>query len=254
MKIRLINLSKNELAKLDAAERNLFFLVGHINNEVTSLAKIFGWCLAGADGEGEIERFAASAQAMIFARLMAGKLLEAWAALGKSWFASKVGQELSTSLHPEALMSLAALKTYFSSKNLIHSVRNSFAFHYNAEAVGVHWERAALEPHFELVLGITRGNSFQQASETVANVAVFHTINPANPFDGMATFLKELDVISDHFRNFCEGVTRNILERVSGIDLDTMGTLADLSPTKKYSEITIPVFYQPDADQAGILP
>jgi hypothetical protein len=92
MKIRRINLPAAELAKLIPAERNLFFLVGHINNEIASLSKVFAWCLAdsGVPGTAEIERNAANAQGMIYARLLAGKLLEAWAALEKSWFASKL--------------------------------------------------------------------------------------------------------------------------------------------------------------------
>jgi hypothetical protein len=104
MKIRRINLPAAELVKLAPAERNLFFLVGHINNEISSLAKIFSWCLAEArlPGVAEVELNAANAQGMIYARVLAGKLLEAWAALGKSWFASKLGAEISQTLHPAA--------------------------------------------------------------------------------------------------------------------------------------------------------
>jgi hypothetical protein len=256
MKIRRINLPAPALTKLPAPERNLFFLVGHINNEISSLWKIFSWCLAEArlPEVAEVELNAANAQGMMYARILAGKLLEAWGALGKSWFASKLGVELSKALHPTAADSLEKLKSYFGSKNLIFAVRNSFAFHYDAGALGEHWERAAAEPVFELIIGMNRGNSFHQAAELVANVAVFHTIAPGDAQAGMAAFFQELDYVSEQFRNFCEGVTRAILERLSETNLDYLGGLSDISPARSNSEVTIPVFCRLEEDVGGVLP
>lgn len=256
MKIRRITLPHGELAKLQPAERNLFLLVGHINNEVASLSKIFSWCLAGAKAPGaaEIEANVANAQGMIYARLLAGKLLEAWGALQKSWFASKLGADVGKSLHPTAADSLAQLKGYFQSKNLIFAVRNSFAFHYDPDALGEHWEKAAQEPFFELVIGINRGNSFHQASELVTNMAVFHSVTPGDARAGMAAFFGEVDFVSGHFQNFCEGVTRAVLERLSGANLDHLGGLFDIEPVRRCSEVSIPFFCRPDEDVECILP
>lgn len=256
MKIRRITLPAEELVKLSVQERNLFFLVGHINNELGAISKVFSWCIndAGLEGAAEIERNAANAQGMIFARIMAGKLLEAWDSLKRSWFANKLGAEIAQTLHPEAVASLEKLKKYFRSKNLIFAVRNSFAFHYDADALGAHWERASKEPFFEFVIGINRGNSFHQAAELTANVAVFHTVSPGDAQAGMRAFLVEIDQVSMHFRNFCEGVTRAVLERLSGVNLDHLGVLSDIDPTHKYDEIVIPVFTKPDDNVEDQLP
>jgi hypothetical protein len=256
MKIRRITLPAAELAKLSAPERNLFFLVGHINNEIDSIGKVFTWCLADArvEGAAEIERNAANAQGMIFARILAGKLLEAWGSLQRSWFASKLGADIAKTLHPVAVASLDELKRYFGSKNLVFAVRNSFAFHYDPDALGAHWERAAQEPFFELVIGVNRGNSFNQAAELVANVAVFHTIAPGDAQAGMRAFFEEIDFVTGHFRNFCEGVTRTVLERLSGQNLDHLGGLSDIEPPRRFSEVTVPMFTRPDVDVEGQLP
>lgn len=247
MQIRRVTLPTAELKKLGTEERNLFFLVGHINNEILSLYKTWSWCLAAGNKPDaiQIEVNSANAQGMIYARLLAGKLLEAWDALGKTWFASKLGFDIASSLHPIALASLEELKRYFGSKNLIYAVRNSFAFHYNATALGSNWERAAQEPFFELVIGIDRGNTFHQAAELVANVAVFHSIVPGNAQAGMDAFFTDINFIAGHFQNFCEGVTRDILERLYGINLDQLGELAEVVPVKRYSEMFIPVFTDP---------
>jgi len=256
MKIRRINLPPEELRKLAAEERSLFFLVGHINNEVSSLYKTFSWCLASAHEPcaTQIEENAANAQGMIYARLLAGKLLEAWGALEKSWFASKLGQEMAKSLHPSALASLDKLKRYFGSKNLIFAVRNSFAFHYDAAVLEKTWERASQEQFFDLMIGISRGNSFHQAAELVVNVAVFNTIAPDDVQTGMAKFFKDLHVIVGHFQNYCDGVTRAVLERLSGMNLDQLGSLSEIEPARKPSEVFIPVFTKAEEDVDGELP
>jgi hypothetical protein len=48
LRIRKFSLKKDQLAKLPSAERDLFFLSGHILNELNSLNKVFGWCLRSA--------------------------------------------------------------------------------------------------------------------------------------------------------------------------------------------------------------
>ncbi len=256
MKLRRVSLPVSELSKLPPAERDVFFLVGHINNEISSLLKVHGWSLVGTNRSGltPIEANASNAQAMIYARILAGKLEEAWIAINKSWFAHKsVSIGLGPLLHPEAIASLSYLKAYFNAKNLIHEVRNNYAFHYNTKSMGQSWERAADEQFFEVVIGVNRGSTINLAAELVANVALFHSVAPGDPQAGLKQFLSDVHLVAEHFQNFCEGVTRAIIERASGTNLDEHGTVADIYPSQKYSEVRIPVFCLPD-DQTRVDP
>jgi len=80
MKARRISLSKETLQNMEPAERAFFFLAGHIQNEINSLNKVFTWCLqnSSVNKVSALEDIANITQAMIYARILAGKLNEAW--------------------------------------------------------------------------------------------------------------------------------------------------------------------------------
>lgn len=95
-------------------------------NEINSLHKMFSWCSVGHRFDSPTNAVAgniSTAQAMIYARLLAGKEWEAWEALGKSWFRARISQRLEPLLHPDAQDSLRSLKKYFGAPNLINQVR-----------------------------------------------------------------------------------------------------------------------------------
>ncbi|MDO8283878.1 MAG: hypothetical protein Q7T69_02615 [Rhodoferax sp.] len=255
MKLRRISLPVSELEKLPSAERDILFLFGHINNEISSLVKVHEWSVVTTTTPGftEIERNASNAQSLIYARILAGKLEEAWGAINRSWFAHKaVSADLAKFLHPDAVAALAALKVYFKGGNLIHKVRNDYAFHYNTKSMGQSWERASQEQFFEIIIGVNRGSTINLAAELVANVAVFHSVTPDNVLAGMGQFLSDVRTVSVHFQGFFEGVTRAIIERASGRNLDELGTLVDIFPNRKYSDVAIPVFCLPDDPKKNV--
>ena len=256
MILRRVSLPVSELSKLPPAERDIFFLVGHINNEISSLLKVYGWSIVGTNRSGltPIEANASNAQGMIYARVLAGKLEEAWIAINRSWFAhNSVSVGLAPLLRSEAVASLTCLKAYFNAKNLIHEVRNNYAFHYNTKSMGQSWQRASEEQFFEVIIGVNRGSTMNLAAELVANVALFHSVTPDDPHAGLNQFLSDVHTVAEHVQNFCEGVTRAIIERASGTNLDEHGTVADIYPSQKYSEVRVPVFCLPD-DQTSVDP
>lgn len=182
MKIRRIPLQKTLLAQMPQSERSFFLLAGHMQNEINSLNKVFAWCLGREPSANttHIESLAAGLQAQIYARLLAGKLLEAWEALGKAYFGTRISQRLETKLHRESQEGLKAIKAYFSKSSNIFRVRNFFAFHYSVKEFDAHWSDAADEPSFELVAGGTIGNNLSLASELAVNNALLNSINSAD--------------------------------------------------------------------------
>ncbi len=111
---------------------------------------------------------------MIYARILAGKLWEAWTALQATYFSSKLSIALEHGLHPDSCAARSALKSYFSHANLIDSVRNSFAFHYSRK-LGEHWEEVADGDKLQIILGGTIGNNINLAAELITNAAIFRT-------------------------------------------------------------------------------
>lgn len=251
MKIRRIHLPKDAVAKMATPDRDFLILAGHMQNEINSVHKVFGWCLHGGrtPSESSIMNLADGAQAMIYARVLTGKLCEAWKALEKAWFGTKISQRLEPRLHPIAREASKKLKDYFSRKNAIHGVRNSFAFHYKATAVGASWEAVADDLTFEVILGGTVGNNLYLGAELAANAALLKTVDPVDPEQGLRVFFDEVQSTAANFTDFLEGAIMAILEELFCTDIGKLGREEEIFPTLAYSQVEVPYFCIPDTSK-----
>lgn len=245
MKIRRIPLPKTLLSQMPASERSFVLLAGHMQNELNSLHKMFAWCLHAepSGSSSAIEGLANGVQAQIYARLLAGKLLEAWKALESAFFGTKISQRLEDKLHPRAQEGLRKIKAYFNKSKTIYRVRNSFAFHYSVEEFDAHWHEPADESAFELVLGGTVGNNLYLASELVVNTALLNSINPADRSAALKTFFEEVQSLAANFTVFLEGTIIAILEEASGSPLANQGHDEEIAPRRGFEDVAIPHFY-----------
>ena len=250
LRIRKFSLKKDHLAKLSSAERDLFFLSGHILNELNSLNKVFGWCLR-SEGGSQTNHLAQGVQSMIYARILAGKLWEAWEALRSTLFSIKPSPNFEQDLHPDSRASLAALKRYFSRSNLISDVRNSFAFHYSVGKLSEHWEEVAHGDQLQIVLGGSLGNNVDLAAEFVVNAAIFRTAHPTDIECGMKTFLDDVQSMAGHFTTFLEGVSLVLLRKLFGEHFVDQSTEEEVTVTRSFSEVHIPYFCAPDNETSS---
>lgn len=251
MKIRRIHLPKDAVAKMAAPDRDFLLLAGHMQNEINSVHKVFAWCLHSgrSRNDSSIESLANGAQAMIYARVLAGKLCEAWEAVGKAWFGTKLSRRLEPKLSPVALEANMKLKAYFNRSNAIHRVRNSFVFHYSATEVGASWESVADDLTFEVILGGTIGNNLYLGAELAANAALLKAIDPDNPEQGLRVFFDEVQSIASNFTDFLEGAIMVILEDLFGTDIGQLGREEDIFPIHAYAQIKVPHFCLPDTSK-----
>lgn len=249
MQLRRIRLSRAALQRMVKAERAFLFLAGHMQNELNSLHKVFAWCLNNAASTSPIEALANGVQAQLYARLLAGKLLEAWNVLGTAFFGTKVSQRIEPSMHPLARQALAELKTYFNTSNVIFRVRNSFAFHYSAEEFEHHWEEVAESPNFEFIFGGTVGNNLDLAAELVVNTAVLASVGEKDESAALQKFLDDVQSTTSRFTTFLEGSILVLLESALQAPLAQHGTTETIAPRFVFDGIAIPYFYehgQPD--------
>ena len=221
MKIQRLKLTLPELQRMPENERTFLLLAGHLQNEFVALNKIFAWCISPADSATRIEATVNASQGFMIAKVLAGKLNEGWQLMQKAYFGSKLSLKLAPLLHESTRQELADLKTYFSKSNLIYSVRNTFSFHYSAEAIAKHWHEAALEPDFDFFIGNEYGNTFHQASETAASLAVLKSINPTSLSAALAAFLADVQRVASLFNGFLSGVMLVLLERCLGSSCQT---------------------------------
>lgn len=184
-------------------------------------------------------------QAMIYARILAGKLHEAWKALGKSFFSTKLSQRIESRLHPIARDALKQIRAYFKKNNAIFDVRNAFAFHYSPDEFRTHWEEAANESPFEIVLGGNVSNNLHLASELVVHIALLKAFNSTDREEALRKFFDEVQSAASSFTAFLEGAILAILEEQLGAGLATLGREEEIFPTCGYNQVAIPFFTIP---------
>jgi hypothetical protein len=245
MKIRRLKLPIHALSRLSENERTFLLMAGHMQNEFVVLNKIFAWCISPTKSATPVESEVNGSQSFIIAKILAGKLLEGWQLMSTAYFGSKLSHELEPVLHESTRLSLDGLKSYFSQSNPIYTVRNSFAFHYSAEEIARHWHEAASEPNFSFLIGDEYGNTFHQASEIAAGLALLNGIKPNDRAAALETFLDDVQKVTALFSDFLSGVIFVILERCFGETLSALGVEEDVHPTRGIDEIDIPFFYIP---------
>ena len=230
----------------------MLFLAGHVVNELNSLNKVFMWCLHGQSEErpSKLNSVAQGVQAMVYARILAGKISEAWESLKPAWFRNKLASRLEPALHPDAVASLSALKLYFGKSSPINRVRNSFAFHYSARALSAHWQEAVGEEQYEAISGGIIGNNLHLGAEMVANVAVFRSVGSAGPAESLQVFFDDVQTMANHMTTFLEGVTMRITEIALGTSLEVAAKEESIAVTQSFGEVSIPYFCAPDAKDA----
>lgn len=146
-------------------------------------------------------------------------------------------------LHPVAQEALAKLKMYFGKSSLIYRVRNSFAFHYDAQELERHWEKVADNPNFEIILGGTVGNNMYIASELVVNSAVLNATSQQDEAAALETFLDEVQSVASHFTSFLEGAILVLLESALPTPLAGQSRCESIEPRFCFGDVAIPHFY-----------
>jgi len=243
MQLRRVRLPRAALQQMPEAERAFLLLAGHMQNELNSLHKIFAWCLHGQGQTSPLESLANSVQAQLYARLLAGKLLEAWNALDKAFFGARISQRIDPLLHPTARDALTKLKIYFGRSNVIHRIRNSFAFHYAAEEFERHWVKVADNRNFEIIFGGTVGNNIDLASELVVNAAVLDSTSQQDGSAALQTFLDEVQSMAGYFTAFLEGAILVLLESALPSPLVSQSNTESIEPRFRFDDVAIPHFY-----------
>jgi hypothetical protein len=195
IKIYSLELPQDRLLAMPEAERVFLFGIAHIANEVNMLQKLFFWA-SNAPEQPEILKEVHMSQALMLAKMLAGKLHEFWKFIEKAYFKSRVSQLWESKFDDEAKIILKDIKGYFSNSNCLNDVRNKFAFHYSDEMMKCGFEKAMQEEKWKIYLSDTEGNSYYYAADIVAHYAMLEQISPGNHPKAIEKILDELNRIA----------------------------------------------------------
>lgn len=193
-------LSKAELEKINKDERAFFFALGHVANEITILSKQTVWCENKVAVE-DYDRKAQITMSLFNYRMLAGKLNEANELIRKSFLSKPYSKIYIEKFNDEASSSLAKIKKYFGSKNVVNIIRNNHAFHYLQGNYNSSSDQ--LPEEFEMFMHKSQGNSLFYASEEIAFNSMMNSFQENDLSIDFGEVIDELIAISKMIMSFC---------------------------------------------------
>jgi hypothetical protein len=176
MEILVGNISKSDLEKIPEKERIFFLLIGHLANELNILYKFLIMCFNRHESDIEAINRAQLYQALTINTILIGKIYEAWRMLEKL-IKSNIIKDYEPLLSQNVKNIMAELIVYFGNKNLIKSVRDKFAFHYDFKKLKQGFENIPADTDFEIYLSESYANSFYYPSAAATHYAILHMID-----------------------------------------------------------------------------
>lgn len=166
---------------MQAHERDFFVLAGHIINELITLAKLILITQNCTGGEGEKKVAYARAtvsQQMLFVKIFASKLFEAWKSIKSRYYQpGDAGQESLSKIYykllePESREALKKLGQYFGRENKIKTLRNKSGFHYDMNDLQSTLEAMPDNSEFTIYLADSGFNCLYFLSEAAIGYAM----------------------------------------------------------------------------------
>lgn len=239
-----LRFDKSALSHVPEAERILYFMLGEVANDLSTLSKQAMFWIQPQDGQSEIHEFARTSAAFLNLKLLAGRIYEAWNLLKKAEH-SRVFAAYRQDLDQGALDALSTIKKYFNTtNNLINHLRNKLAFHSDFETVKSAY--AALPNEEPLCDFIAQhvGNTFYNSAHLIA-------VHSAKHLSGMPDIPSALDKTTTEILNLSHLVGLYAHGYASVFAARYLEPLHDLSGPREHqiedaprlSEIRTPYFY-----------
>lgn len=243
MKVHRSKIRLTDLRKIPEEDRALFVLLGHLVNELNVLNKMFYLCSQFKE-ESKLRTHAHISQALVFARVLLGKLYEGWELLRKGYFESKISKRYDEQLNKEANDSLVKLKQYFGRDNLIKDIRNNFAFHYSVEDAKSALGHDLDEEELLMYLAENNGNTLYYFSEYVVNYALLEAIVKGDPDKALERLISESAKVVSWFNDLASGIMAHITEEyLLGSDGKLALKTIELGEVPVAEKIEIPYFF-----------
>jgi hypothetical protein len=236
-----VTISKKRFDSIPEPERLLFIHFGHSIFEINTLLRVFLWS-SSFENLKEEEINARMAQGLVIARVLIGKINEAYLLIKKHYH-GEIAKKYNPLLNDAARDAFLYFKRYFSHSNLIKAVRNKYAFHYS------HDELAKIlmqfKPMDELVFYLSQDsrNSFFCSAEKIVNNAMLEAIDPGHPDNAQKRLEKETIEISKALQIFLQWFMHTVMMKYLGRNLEEMGAIEIRIPKPpKDTEIELPYF------------
>lgn len=136
--------------------------------------------------------------------------------------------------------------------NIIATIRNKFAFHYDLAEIRCGFQRPSSEEDWNIYLAESNGNTLYYASELAANHALLNSVVPDNPKAALELLIDELIRVGNWFIVFLSSclivlTERHLLNHDGNLEVEEIL----LQDVPQFADVTIPYYVSlPGRDDA----
>ncbi len=203
--VHKIYFGKEILSNMTPEDRALFILSGHLLNEINFYGKLLYWAQP-SNFPDELQVKACLTQYISIVKVFSGKLHESWEAIRELYFGKICSKKYSKVIEPDSADSLKNLKKYFSKNNVVSTIRNKFAFHYDDKFISEAYDCCPNEEDWSMYLSKMDANSLYYFSEAAINHKMLNEINSENLQSAMNLIHTDFIHVWKHMVRFLSGL------------------------------------------------
>lgn len=246
VRLHQITLSRAQLDAIPETDRRLLILVAHAANELNILSKLFHFSAKANSSSPPLSQ-AENAQALVFGRVLTGKIHESWMLLQSAFFGQALSKSYEAQFDAEARGALTALKRYFSHNNIIADVRNSHAFHYSLDQIDAGYKSLVDGDPLVIYLSKANANTLFAFGDTIANRAMLETIRPGDHKAAFDALIDETSTAVANLNLVIAAMMVICLDTYVGRDLYSLGAvIVDVDSAPHAQHVSIPFFVEID--------
>lgn len=241
-----LELTKQRLAAMPAAERRALLLLGHATNEINVFQKLM--MMVRKEEAHSIVSRCENGQILILMRVLIGKLHEAWELFKKRIQAdAQLRAKYLDNLSRDGRTLLDRLNRHFGAGSPLTAIRNQVAFHYTdkTEQVEESFQHLSETEAWEFYLSETVGNSFYWASELVVTVGAIRLVTP-NAQGGQEPFARLANIAIGVAGDMTGLFHELIADMVESMDGDICAIGVEIGDAAKMTRFHLPFFFDED--------
>jgi hypothetical protein len=236
-----VSVPKAKLASMPAGERQLLLLLGHVENEISTVRRLVAFSLQTSYADPIVDHVA-HGRAWVVLRLLIGKVAEGHQVVKKRVQSSPVGRKYQSALDPIASAALDRLNKLFGKSSVLNQLRNVHAFHYpDDRQIEDGFASVAEAESWEFYLADASGNSFYHASEMVMLYAMLRELGPLDPRDAIPKLASEVMDAAGALSEFLHLFIGTIIQQAPDLAGDPR-IVATVANAPALAEVSIPPF------------
>jgi hypothetical protein len=211
-----IAISKAQFRALPPEERALVLLLGHALNQIGVFVKLVRFS-CNKDPANPTEHLVSGAQTQVIVRVLYGVLVEAWEFINRRANQKIIGVTYLPLMEQAGQNALSELKKHFGRSNLLHKLRNNFAFHYpRGEDVETAFAAVPDDEPWEWYLAGANTNSFYFSCDMVISFGIVNATGEPSVAGAYSKVMGEVMHVANLMPQFAMFLIKAILTKHHG--------------------------------------